>query len=123
MRVTPEEYGRIDFRTHSLLANVPLHDVWMVELPEGGFGRTIIDLRSLLSSENLTGANVAVKFLFGLRAWLGRVFRWDGEPPQASKESFLQRRSEADRACSLVAPGTLEGSFRVLFVSPKEAIS
>jgi hypothetical protein len=64
-----------------------------------------------------------VKFLFGLRAWLGRLLDWDREPPQASQESFLQRLSPADRECSLVAPGTPEGPFRVLFVSPREAIS
>ena len=123
VRVTPEEYERIDLRAHSLLADVPLHDVWMVELAGGGPGRTMVDLRGLLSLENLTAANPAVRFLFGLRAWLGPVFGWDREPLQASRESFLQRLSAADRESSLVAPGTPEGSFRVLLVSPREAIS
>ena len=123
MRVTPEEYERIDLRAHTLLADVPLHDLWLVELPGGGPGRTIVDLRAFLSVESITAANAAVRFLFGLRAWLGRVFGWDREPPQASRESFLQRLSAADRECSLVAPGTPEGPFRVLFVSPREAIS
>ena len=36
MRVTPEEFERIDLRAHSLLSDVPLHDVWRVELPGGG---------------------------------------------------------------------------------------
>ena len=123
MRVTQEEYEQIDLRAHSLLADVPLHDVWMVELPGGGPGRTLIDLRGLLSLGNLTAANAAVRFFFGLRAWLGRVFGWDREPPQASRESFLQRLSPADRERSLVPPGTAEGAFRVLFVSPRESIS
>ncbi len=123
MRVTREEYERIDLRAHSLLADVPLHDVWVVELSGGGPGRTSVDRRGLLSLENLTAANAAVRFLFGIRAWLGRVFGWDREPLQASRESFLQRLSAADRECSLVPPGTPEGPFRVLFVSPREAIS
>ena len=123
MRVTPEEYERIDLRAHSLLADVPLHDVWGVELPGGDPGRTIVDLRALLSVEDITAANSAVRFLFALRAWLGRVFGWDREPPRASRESFLQRLSPADRECSLVTPGTPEGPFRVLFVSPRETIS
>ncbi len=121
--MTPEEYERIDLRAHSLLAEVPLHDVWMVELSGGGTGRTIVDLRDLLSLDKLAATNAAVRFLFGLRTWLGRVFGWDREPPQASRESFLQRLSAADRERSLVAPGTPEGPFRVLFVSPQEAIS
>ena len=123
MRVTQGEYERIDLRAHSLLADVPLHDVWAIDLPGGGPSRTVIDLRALLPAEELTASNSAVRFLFGLRAWLGRAFGWDREPPHASRESFLSRLSAADRECSLVAPGTLEGSFRVLFVSPREAIS
>jgi hypothetical protein len=121
--VTPEEYEQIDLRAHSLLADIPLHDVWAVELSGGGRGRTITDVRGLLSLENLTAANAAVRFLFGFRAWLGRVFGWDREPPQATRESFLSRLSAADRECSLVPPGTPEGPFRVLFVSPHESIS
>ncbi len=123
MRVTPEEYGQIDLRAHSLLADVPLHDVWAVELSGGAPGRTIIDVRALMSLENLAAANAAVRFFFGLRTWLGRIFGWDREPPHASRESFLQRLSATDRECSLVAPGTPDGPFRVLFVSPRESIS
>jgi hypothetical protein len=121
--VAPEEYERIDLRAHSLLADVPLHDVWGVELPGGGPGRSIVDLRALVSVEELTAASGAVRFLFQLRAGLGRVFGWDHEPPHASRESFLGRLSAADRECSLVAPGSPAGPFRVLFVSPREAIS
>lgn len=122
MRVTPEEFERVDLRAHSLLAEVPLHDVWAVDL-EGGPGRSIVDLRALLSTQKLTAANRAVRFLFGLRTRLGRAFGWDRKPPRASEESFLHRLSAADREGSLVAPGTLEGPFRVLFVSHREAIS
>src|SRR5262245_18909864 len=123
VRVTPEEYKGIDLRAHSLLAGVPLHDVWAVDLSRSSPGRTIVDLRALLSGENLRSANPAVSFLFGLRGWLGRVFRWDREPPRASGESFLHRLKTTDRECSLVAPGTREGPFRVLLVSPRESIS
>jgi hypothetical protein len=123
VRVTADEFERIELRAHSLLADVPLHDVWMVELSGGGPGRTLVDLRALLAVENLADSNAAVRFLFGLRARLGRIFGWDREPPQESRESFLQRLSAADRERSLVAPGTPEGAFRVLFVSPRESIS
>jgi hypothetical protein len=123
VRATRQEYERIDLRAHALLADVPLHDVWVVELAGGGPGRTIVDLQGILSLENLAAANAAVRFLFGLRTWLGRILGWDREPPRASDESFLRRLSVADRTCSLVTPGTLQGPFRVLFVSPREAIS
>ena len=123
VRVAPEEYGRVDLRAHSLLADVPLHDVWAVDLPGDGPRRSIVDLRSLLERESLTGGNRAVRFLIGLRLCLGRVFGWDREPAQASRESLLRRLSAADRESSLITPGTQEGLFQVLFVSPRESIS
>ena len=123
MRVSAEEYGRLDIRAHSLLAGVPLHDVWAVDLSGRRPGRTILELRALVAAENLMAANAAVRALFGLRWWLGRVFGWDGDRPQAAAASFLHRLSAADRAASLVAPGTAEGPFRILFVSPRESIA
>ena len=123
MRVTPEEFRRIDLRAHSLLAEVPLHDVWAVDLSGRRRGRTIGDLRALLAVENPRAANAVVNLLFAFRAWLGRVLGWDRTPPQASEESFLHKLSAADVASSLVTPGTPEGPFRVLFVSSREAIS
>ena len=123
MRVTPEEYERIDLRAHSLLVGVPLHDVWAVDLPGGSPGRTIVDVRGLLKLEKLGDTSSVIRFLFGLRSALGRVFGWDRKPSRASGDGFLQKVSPADRASSLVEPGTLEGSFRVLYVSPREAVS
>jgi len=123
VRATPEEYERLELRAHSLLAGVPLHDVWAVDLVGRGPGRTIADVRTLLSVEALTETNRAVRLLFGLRRWLGRHFGWDGDSPPTAGGSFLERLTEADRANTLVAPGTPEGPFRVLFVSPREAIS
>ncbi len=123
MRVTPEEYGKIELRAHSLLAGVPLHDVWRVKLPGGGPGRSILDLRKLLSLEKLTAAQPVARLFFGLRWWIGRVFGVDGEPPHAARDSFLHRLSADERERSLVAPGTRDGIFRILFVSPRESIS
>lgn len=122
MRIPPEEYERIDLRAHALLAAVPLHDVWRVELPGCGIDRSIVDLRAIVSAEKLVESNPATRFLFRLRSWLGAVFGWDREPPEPLG-SFLERLTPADREESLVAPGTAEGPFRVLFVSPKESIS
>jgi hypothetical protein len=121
VRIAPEEYQQIHLRAHSLLADVPLHDVWAVDLPGRSPAPSIVDLRSLLSEKKLR-TNPIVNLLFGLRNSLGRLFRWDREPPGATEESFLHRLSAADRKASLVAPGTPEGPFRVLFTSPREAI-
>jgi hypothetical protein len=123
VRVIPKEFKQVPLRAHSLLFDVPLHDVWAIDLQGGGSGRTIVDLRALVSEEKLRAANPAVNFFFGLRWRLGRIFGWDREPPRASEETFLHRLSPADQVGSLVPPGTKEGPFRVLFVSREEAIS
>lgn len=123
MRASPEEYQGIPLRAHSLLAGVPLHDVWAVDLPRNRPGRTIVDLRARLGGNSLRTANPAVRFLFGLRFSLGRVFGWDRVPPEAARESLLHQLSPADRESSLVPPGTREGPFQMLYVSQREAIA
>jgi hypothetical protein len=123
MRATPAEYLGIPLRAHALLAGVPLHDVWTVDLPRNRPGLTMVDLRALLAGKSLRSVNPAVRLLFALRFRLGRAFGWDRVPPEASRESFLHKLSQADRDTSLVAPGTREGPFQVLFVSPGEAIA
>jgi hypothetical protein len=124
MRVSPDEFRRLDLRVHSLLADVPLHDVWAVDLPGGGPGRTLSDLEALLDLERVASANPAVRLLFSLRRALGAVFRW--ERPPAHREAppaFRERLSEADRRASLVEPGTPEGPFRVVYVFPTESVN
>ena len=122
MRVDPGEYAGLDLRAHDLLAEVPLHDAWSVDLPGEG-ERSIADIRAIVSFENLARINTMVRFLFALRGWLGRVFGWDAERPLPAGSSFLSRLSDEDREASLVEPGTPEGPFRVLYVSRREAIS
>jgi hypothetical protein len=105
------------------LADVPLHDIWQVELPGGGPHRTIADVRSLMGSKNLARLNPVVRGLFGLRRLLGQVFAWDSPLPFPKTKSFSGRIPEGDLSSSLVEPGTREGPFTVLYVHPKEAVS
>jgi hypothetical protein len=39
--VAPAKYVALDLRAHTLLADIPLHDVWVAHLPGGGAGRTL----------------------------------------------------------------------------------
>ncbi len=73
--------------------------------------------------DELAASSALVKLLFGIRKALGRAFDWDRESAQIPDESFVHRLSAADRERSLIAPGTPEGSFRVLFASRSESIS
>ena len=49
MRVASDEWNRLELRVHALLAGVPLHDVWAIDLPGGPPGLVLADLRAVLA--------------------------------------------------------------------------
>src|SRR5262245_17287000 len=119
MRIPPAEYLSLKLRAHELLHGVPLHDVSAVDLPGGGPGRTIADIRAL---ETRTAPSRTAKVLFGIRFFLGRMFGWDKKPTRA-EETLLPRLSEQDRSNSRVAPGTPIGPFLLLYQFADEALA
>ena len=122
MRARPAEFRRLKLRCHTLLSDVPLHDVWAIRLEGGGPGRSIQDARAILFGDRRP-PNLAVRGLFALRWALGRAFGWDDERHDPPSGSYVNRLAEADRSQSQVAPGTREGPFRVLYVFGDEALS
>lgn len=123
MHADLSEYQQLDLRAHSLLADVPLHDVWMLELEGGGEGRTIEDVRRCFTPQTITTANAAVRTLFAIRRTLGRVFGWDRESNHWDDELYVHRLTDEDRARSLVEPGTNDGLLRIVYVFPHESLS
>jgi uncharacterized protein DUF2867 len=123
MRVDPADFRKLDLRCHAFLGDVPLHDVWAIPLHDGGPGRTMEDFRALVFGDRRPLPNVAVRALFALRWWLGRVFRWDDARHDPIGASYIHRLTEADRVHSQVPAGTREGRFRVLYVLRQEALS
>jgi len=118
MRASAAEYRSLHLRAHELLRDVPLYDVSSVDLPGGGNGRTIADIRTL---ESATPPSHIATFIYGLRYLLGWIFGWDREPMRP-KDSFLERLSQRDRCDSEITPGTLDGHFWVLYQFPGEAL-
>jgi len=53
--------------------------------------------------------------LFRLRFRIGAIFGWDRRRPDWDGESYMSRLSPEDRARSLVAPGTPDGHFLLLY--------
>jgi hypothetical protein len=123
MRVDRADFRRLDLRCHTLLSDVPLHDVWAIPLHGGGPGRTIQDVRDLLHGDRRPPTTAAVRALFALRWWLGGRFRWDDERHDPPDASYVHRLARADRLQSQVPPGTRDGPFRVLYVFGDEALS
>ncbi len=114
MRIDPAEFRARPLRVHALLHDVPLEDAWSIPLPGGGAGRTVQDLRSVLVAGR-EAAPAVVQGLFRLRSRIGALLGWDHERPAGNGESYADRLSPADRARSQVAPGTRDGSFRLLY--------
>ncbi len=123
MRVSHQEFEALDLEAHSFLRDVPLRDVSAVDLPGGGADRTISDLRPLLSPERLASASPLVGALFSLRFLLGRGLGLGREADASGASSYIHRLTDEQRARSLVAPGTKDGPFQLLYVFPQELLS
>ena len=122
MRISPDEFRARPLRVHALLHDVPLEDAWAVPLSGGGAGRMVQDLRAVMVAGR-AAAPAVVRGLFWLRGRIGGVFGWDHQHPTWNAESYADRLSPADRAQSLVAPGTPDGSFRLLYRFEDEQLS
>ncbi len=123
MRVPREQFQSLNLEVHGILSDVPLHDVTAVDLPGGGAGRTISDVRALLARQNVQAANPIVRGLFALRALLGRLFGWDAERHTPQETSSIHRLSSAIKRRSALPPGALDGPFRVLYVLERESLA
>jgi hypothetical protein len=117
-QISPAEFYALPLRVHTFLADIPLHDVWAVDLPAHRDGVTLCEFlrraRGNKSAEIDRFPPVA-RALFGLRFFLGRIFRLEEEPKDAAAASFGSRLTAEDRAGSSVASGTAEGLFRVIY--------
>jgi hypothetical protein len=68
-------------------------------------------------------APAVVRGLFWLRGRIGTLFAWDQRRPAWNAESYADRLAPSDRARSLAAPGTPDGSFRLLYRFEDEQLS
>jgi hypothetical protein len=123
MRVPPQEFLRLPLEVHSILRDVPLHDVSAVDLPGGGPGRTLADVQSVIAEDQLRKANPLVGALFALRLFVGKVLGWDSEARRSLAESYVHRLPQELRARSETVPGTREGMFIVVYRLEHEALA
>lgn len=101
-------------RVHQILAGVPLHDVWCIELPHWRAGLTLDDFRRATGDRLFTPSGTT-RVLLGIRFFVGRIFGWDREPVAAASEAFATRLTPADRSRSLTAAGEQIGIFSVVY--------
>ena len=107
------QYLSMDLRAHTLLADVPLHDVWAVRLRGGGTGRTLEDVNEAMAGGVTGDETVALAVTlaaYGLSAWaLGLA---SGECVD-TLSLMRQRLTDVDRARSIYPQG--EGGFVYYF--------
>jgi hypothetical protein len=113
-QISTQELERLSLRAHDLLAGVPLHDAWAVDLPRRRPGITLAEF-SRATHARLFRASPVVRALLGIRLSAGQLLGWDREPAATAWESFATRLTSADRSRSLTPAGTREGLFRVVY--------
>jgi Protein of unknown function (DUF2867) len=124
-QIQESEFLRLPLRAHQLLAAVPLHDVWAVDLPGPRTGITL-DRFLRAANEQLFTPSPLVRGFVELRLFLGRIFGWDR--PRTSMQSaptFADRLTDADRTRSLTPAGVREGPdglFRVIYQFENEKL-
>jgi hypothetical protein len=115
-QISAGEYRAVPLRVHTLLADVPLHDVWTVDLPRVREGVALDECQRILSQYQLIGRLPPLpRALFGLRLFLGRILRLEDQPKGAGAASFARGLTAEDRARSSLVPGTPDGLFRVVY--------
>ena len=116
-RVSPTEFCALPLRVHTFLADVPLHDVWEVDLPTHRDDVTLSEFlrRARQGDAEINRLPQVARALIRLRLFLGRIFRLEDEPKDALAASFGSRLTAEDRARSFVVPGTPDGLFRVVY--------
>ena len=107
-RICAREFLDLPLRVHSFLRDVPLHDVWVVDLPGGREGITLLEFRSRSGAGRTEDIPYATKALLQLRFLLGRIFRLDTPSPGQKSASYIRLLNEADRVRFAGATG-IEG--------------
>jgi len=101
----PAPYLSLDLRVHTLLADVPLHDVWVADLPGGGSGRTLVDVHEAMAggvTGDETGALAVAVTAYMLAA---RVLGLASQECFDTLSPVRRRLTEADRARSIYRLG------------------
>lgn len=121
LRVSAEDFASRDFRVNSLLADVPLHDVWAVDL-EGHPSPTLDDLGNAFRSSSLIQVTPVVTGLGLLREVVCSSLGWEDPRWSDPSISFVHRLTEADLHRSTSTPGNTTGIWRVLYAFPREGV-
>jgi hypothetical protein len=95
----------LDLRVHTLLADIPLHDVWVAELSGGGSGRTLVDVHEAMAGGVTGDETVALAAAVSAYMLAARVLGLASEECFDTLSPARRRLTEADRARSIYQLG------------------
>jgi len=115
-QISPTDVAALPLRVNTFLADVPLHDVWAIDLPCLRAPMTLAEFYRRKGQFGSAGrVPLRVRALFRLRRVLGSVFHLEDAPKDSVATSFASRLTADDRARSLVQAGAPDGPFRVVY--------
>jgi hypothetical protein len=112
-RISADEFERLPLRAHDLLADVPLHDAWAVDLPHVRSGITLDEF--LRAGGCLSCLSGLARTFVRVRLAAGALFGWDRQPCAIERETFASRLTPADRSRSLRSSGACDGPFQPVY--------
>src|SRR5262245_64987022 len=94
-RISAEEFKQLPLRVHDFLAGVPLHDVWVIDLPRRRSGITLDEFIRAAGALPFRPSAI-VRALFGIRFFIGRLLGWDRESHATGKKKFASCLKHTD---------------------------
>lgn len=98
-------YLSLNLRAHTLVSDVPLHDVWHVHLPDSVGGQTLVDVDEAMLNGGVGDVTVALAAAVAAYALAARVFGLARAECRDTVFSVRRRLTEADRARSISPAG------------------
>ena len=74
-RISSHEFARLRLRVHNFLAEVPLHDAWVIDLPHWCAGITLDEFLRAVRNRPSTPLPL-VRVPVNTRLLIGQVFGW-----------------------------------------------
>jgi len=122
-RTSAASFRALALHAHAILRGVPLRDVTVVDLPGGGTGRTLADVRALMAAEVAQHSGRATRVLFAFRAWIGRLLGWDAQRAHDVNSPYRARVPADVVERSSVRIGQRQGPFVTLYELAEESLS
>ena len=122
MKISNATFHQYGLHVHDVLKGVHLKDVWAIALDGGGDNRTLDDVLVMVEATDPKQINPAVRWLFRLRHWMGKLMRWDTPVSTIPTESFVHRLPQDIADASIDKPGEDRGPVRVLYRLPDQML-